>query len=79
MPRLKILPVFHVSLLKLYHGYTKDLSRGESRRAPTAIVTEFDKDVDYIIMDRLVSRRDVPSYYKYLVKWKNISESEATW
>ncbi|KAH9753009.1 Endonuclease [Citrus sinensis] len=78
-PRLKIHPVFHVSLLKPYHEDMGDPSRGESRRAPTAVVTAFDKDVDYIIANRVVSRRGVPAHSEYLVKWKNLPESEATW
>ena len=78
-PRLKIHPVFHVSLLKPYHEDMGDPSRGESRRVPTAVVTAFDKDVDYIIANRVVSRRGVPAHSKYLVKWKNLPESEATW
>ncbi|KAL9426216.1 hypothetical protein AB3S75_033066 [Citrus x aurantiifolia] len=78
-PRLKIHLIFHVSLLKPYHGDTEDPRRRESRRAPTTVVTAFDKDVDYIIADRLIRRRGVPPYNKYLVKWKNLPESEATW
>ena len=78
-PRLKIHPVFHVTLLKLYHKDMGDPSRRESRHVPTAIVTAFNKDVDYIIMDRVVSRRGVPAHSEYLVKWKNFPESEATW
>ncbi|KAH9697534.1 Endonuclease [Citrus sinensis] len=76
---LKIHPVFHLSLLKPYHEDMGDPSRGESRRMPTAVVTAFDKDVDYIIADRVVSRRGVPAHSKYLVKWKNLLESKATW
>ncbi|KAH9752508.1 Endonuclease [Citrus sinensis] len=78
-PRLKIHPVFHVSLLKPYHEDMGEPSRGESRRAPTAVVTAFDKDVDYIIADRMVSRRGVPAHSEYLVKWKKLPENEATW
>ena len=78
-PRLKIHSVFNVSLLKRYHGDVEDPSRGESRHAPTAVVTAFEKDVDYILADRVVSRRGVPPYNEYLVKWKNLPESEATW
>lgn len=78
-PKLKIHPVFHVSLLKPYHEDMGDPSRGESRPAPTAVVTAFDKDMDYIITDHVVSRRGVPAHSEYLVKWKNLPESEATW
>ncbi|KAH9686696.1 hypothetical protein KPL70_014459 [Citrus sinensis] len=78
-PRLKIHPVFHVSLLKPYHEDMGEPSRGESRHAPTAVVTAFDKDVDYIIADRTISRRGVPAHNEYLVKWKNLPESKATW
>ena len=46
---------------------------------PITTVTAFDKDVDYITADRVVRRRGVPPYNKYLVKWKNFPESEATW
>ncbi|KAH9678960.1 Endonuclease [Citrus sinensis] len=62
-----------------YHEDMRDPSRGESRRAPTAVVTAFDKDVDYIIADRVVSRRGMPAHSEYLVKWKNLPESEVTW
>ena len=78
-PRPKIHLVFNVSLLKPYHGDEEDPSRGELRRAPTAVVTTFDKDVGYIITDRVIQRRGVPPYNEYLLKWKNLPESEATW
>ena len=78
-PRVKIHPIFHVSPLKPYHGDTEDLRHGESRLAPTAVVTAFDKYVDYIIADRVIRRRGMSPYNEYLVKWKNLPESEATW
>ena len=68
-----------MSFLKPYHKDVEDPSRRELRRPPTAVVTAFDKDVDYILADRVVSRRGVPSYHEYLVNWKNLLESEATW
>ncbi|KAH9727410.1 Endonuclease [Citrus sinensis] len=79
LPRVKIHLVFHVSLLKPYHGDTEDPRRGELRRAPTAVVTVFDTDVDYIIADHVIRRRGVSPYNEYLVKWKNLPESKATW
>ena len=53
-PRLKIHPIFHISLLKPYYRDAGDPSRGESRRALTAVVTAFDKDVEYILTDRVI-------------------------
>ncbi|KAL9683738.1 hypothetical protein QQ045_021163 [Rhodiola kirilowii] len=53
-PKLKIHPVFHVSMLKPYHDDKKDPSRGVSHRAPTAVVTSYDKEVDEILSDRII-------------------------
>ncbi|RVW23340.1 hypothetical protein CK203_100926 [Vitis vinifera] len=43
-PRLKIHLVFHTSYSKPYHGDKDDPSRGLSKRAPTAVVTSYDKE-----------------------------------
>ena len=78
-PKLKIYPVLHASMLKPFHADEEDPTRGESKRAPTAVLTSFDKEVDTILADRLIRRRGVPSYFEYLVKWKNLPEAEASW
>ncbi|KAL5808962.1 hypothetical protein ACOSQ3_029653 [Xanthoceras sorbifolium] len=78
-PRLKIHPVFHVSHLKPYHADTEDPSRGESSRAPTAVVTSYDKEVEEILADRVMRKRGVPRSSEYLIKWKGLPTSEATW
>ncbi|KAL5744672.1 hypothetical protein ACOSQ2_027788 [Xanthoceras sorbifolium] len=78
-PRLKIHPVFHVSHLKPYHADMEDPSRGESSRAPTAVVTSYDKEVEEILADRVVRKRGVPRSSEYLIKWKGLPTSEATW
>ena len=49
--RLKIHPVFHASYLKPYHEDKDDPSRGLYKRAPTAVVTSYDKEVEHIIVD----------------------------
>ena len=78
-PRLKIHLVFHVSCLKPYHEDKDDPSRGLSKRAPTTIVTSYNKEVKHIIADRVIKIRGVPPATEYLVKWKGLSESEASW
>ena len=67
-PRLKIHPVFHASYLKPYHGDKDDPSRGLSKRAPTVVVTSYDKEVEHVLADRVIRRRGVPLTTEYLVK-----------
>ena len=78
-PRLKIHPVFHVSNLKAYQEDKDDPCRGISTRAPTAVVTSCDKEVDYIMADRVLRKNNFQPYKEYLVKWKRLPESEASW
>ncbi|KAK2992859.1 hypothetical protein RJ640_011952 [Escallonia rubra] len=78
-PRLKIHPVFHVSLLKPHYADMEDPSRGESHRAPTAVVKSYDKEAEYVLSDKLERRRGVPPTRHYLVKWEGMPEKEATW
>lgn len=52
------------------HADMEDPNWGVSKRAPTTIITSFDKDVDCInLADRLIRRKIVPNYIEYLVKW----------
>ena len=78
-PRLKIHLVFHVSYLKPYHKDKDDPSQGFSKRTPTTSTTSYDNEVEYIIADRVIRRRGVPPTTEYLVKWKGLPESEASW
>ncbi|RVX02486.1 hypothetical protein CK203_031144 [Vitis vinifera] len=71
-PRLKIHPVFHTSYLKPYHEDKDNPNRGFSKRASTAVVTSYDKEVEHIIADRVIRRRGVPPATEYLVKWKGL-------
>ncbi|KAL5749423.1 hypothetical protein ACOSP7_024026 [Xanthoceras sorbifolium] len=65
--------------LKPYHADTEDPGRGESSRAPTAVVNSYDKEVEEILADRVVRKRGVPQSSEYLIKWKGLPTSEATW
>ncbi|GJS12735.1 cytochrome P450 78A7-like protein [Tanacetum coccineum] len=78
-PKLKIHPVFHVSFLKPYHRDEEDPERGVSKRAPTIVVTSYNREVEEILSDRTIRRRGVPSYKEYLIKWHDLPDSEASW
>ncbi|RVW21672.1 Retrovirus-related Pol polyprotein from transposon 297 [Vitis vinifera] len=78
-PRLKIHPVFHVSYLKPYHEDKDDPRRGLSKRAPITVVTSYDKEVEHVLADRVIRRQGGPLATEYLVKWKGLPESEASW
>uniref|UniRef100_A0A7N0VC45 Chromo domain-containing protein n=1 Tax=Kalanchoe fedtschenkoi TaxID=63787 RepID=A0A7N0VC45_KALFE len=53
--------------------------RGESFRAPPAILTSFDKEVDHIESKRVVRKPSLPPRTEYLVFWKGLPTSEASW
>ncbi|CAL1372707.1 unnamed protein product [Linum trigynum] len=77
---LEIHPVFHVSQLKPYHEDKEDEQRREPQRAPTLVTKTHDHEVEEIMARRVIPRRGVhPSFVEYLVKWRNLPESEATW
>ncbi|KAL6141264.1 hypothetical protein ACLB2K_059554 [Fragaria x ananassa] len=78
-PKLKIHPVFHISMLKPFHEDEEAPSRGVSHRAPTTVVTSFDKEVDEILTERVIRRRGVPSYKEYLIKWRGLLNTETSW
>lgn len=57
---------------------TRRIQQGASR-APTAVVTSFDRDIESIEAKRVVRRRGVPSYKEYSIHWKGLPESEKPW
>ncbi|XP_057730789.1 uncharacterized protein LOC130946125 [Arachis stenosperma] len=78
-PSMKIHPVFHVSMLKSYHEDQDELSRGDSSRAPPVVIRSFDKEIEEILANRIVRRRGVPPSIQYLIKWKGLPITEASW
>ncbi|KAG8637435.1 hypothetical protein MANES_15G121750v8 [Manihot esculenta] len=72
--------VFHVSMLKPFHKDEGEPSRGVSHRAPAAVGKSYANQVKEIVSHRVVPRRaNHPSYKEYLVRWKGLSDTEATW
>ncbi|XP_015946584.1 uncharacterized protein LOC107471601 [Arachis duranensis] len=78
-PSMKIHPVFHVSMLKPYHGDQDEPSRGDSSRAPPVVIRSFDKEIEEILANRIVRRRGVPPSIQYLIKWKALPITKASW
>nr|GEX39042.1 2-(3-amino-3-carboxypropyl)histidine synthase subunit 2-like [Tanacetum cinerariifolium] len=67
-----------LGFLKPYHGDEEDPERRVSKRAPTVVVTSYDREVEEILSDRTIRRRGVPSYKEYLIKWRDLPDSEAS-
>ncbi|XP_057733997.1 uncharacterized protein LOC130949239 [Arachis stenosperma] len=78
-PSMKIHPIFHVSMLKPYHKDQDEPSRGDSSRAPPVMIRSFDKEIEEILANRVVRRRGVPPSIQYLIKWKRLPITEASW
>ena len=72
-PRMKIHPVFHVSLLEPYHANTIP-GRTQPPPPPVTIEDEVEYEVDKIL-DSKIERNKV----KYLISWKGYGPHEHTW
>ena len=76
-PKIKHHLVFHVILLKPYHGDNMDLRQGISRWAPMGIRVQHDKEVEEVLPDWVVWHSNQPSTYELLIKWTGLPKSEA--
>ncbi|KAL3517971.1 hypothetical protein ACH5RR_020560 [Cinchona calisaya] len=77
--KLKLHPVFHVSLLKPYHGDEEDPNRGLSQRAPMGAKTSYDHEVDCILKVREIHKRYCKPKIEYKVRWKGLPKSKDSW
>ncbi len=77
--KLKLHPVFHVSMLKPFHEDGEDPERNKSKRAPMGVKTAYDRAVENIAGDRVVRRKHYRPRHEYLVRWKGFPESETSW
>ena len=78
-PKLRVHPVFHVSMLKPFHEDEGDPGRTESKRAPLGARASYEKEVHRIIADRKVRRKNYQRRQEYMVRWKGLPDSEASW
>ena len=76
--KIKYHLVFHVSLLKPYHEDRVDPSKSISHRTPMGIKVQQDKEVEEVLVDRVVRHSNQPPSHELLVKWKGLPESEAS-
>lgn len=71
---------FHVSFLKQYHEDKDDPIQSKSKRAHTAITTSHEREVEEILIHRVIPQRGMHvSYVEYFVRWKGLPESKASW
>ncbi|KAL1061887.1 hypothetical protein V6Z11_D13G043600 [Gossypium hirsutum] len=77
--KLKVHPVFHVSMLKPFHEDQEDLNRGKSERAPIGVKVSYDREVENIEADQVIRQKYSRPWHEYLVRWKGLPDSEASW
>nr|GFB79390.1 hypothetical protein CTI12_AA187700 [Tanacetum cinerariifolium] len=76
--QFKSLRNVHKGLIRRYEGPFPMIGC-VGKRAPTVVVTSYDREVEEILSDRAIRRRGVASYKEYLIKWHDLPDSEASW
>ena len=77
--RLKLYPTFHLSFLKPYHE-DLDAERVQTKRAPPLVMKQFDREIEKILDHRTMGHnRKKNRRTDFLVQWKGVSETEASW
>ncbi|KAK9004982.1 hypothetical protein V6N11_042432 [Hibiscus sabdariffa] len=77
--KLRVHPVFHVSMLKSFHSDGEDPDRGKSHRASIGVKVSYEKEVREIQADRVVLRKNHCPRQEYFVLWKGLPDSEGSW
>jgi hypothetical protein len=76
---MKVHPTFYVSFLKPYYRDEEHPGRNKVKRAPVTVRKELDKEVEDILDHRVLGYSKMNRRTEYLVKRKDLPESEATW
>ena len=76
--RPKLHPTFHVGFLKPYHE-DLDAERVQTKRAPPLVMKQFDREIEKILDHRTMGHSRKNRRTDFLVQWKGISETEASW
>ena len=80
-PRLKIHPIFHVSLLEPYRHSNRP-GRQQPPPEPEEIEGDLERTVERIVQSEIITyvrRRRRMQERRYLIKWAGCSEDENTW
>lgn len=79
LPKLKVHPIFHISIPKHFHVDEEDTNRGESPQAPLRAKTSYDQNIDFIMANPVIRKRYRVSKREYLIGWKGLMKSEVSW
>ncbi|PKI56558.1 hypothetical protein CRG98_023084 [Punica granatum] len=74
--KLKLHPMFHVSMLKPYHANEEDTSRGEPQRAPLGAKATYNRCIEAILANRVLRKRYRKPKHEYFIYWKGLPETK---